>query len=376
MILSDTAHTLLTLTALSGECSTEVPALLGVADSYREKFIRKLRSENLIKTHSRDGLKGYRLTPAAKEALCFEDPDRFFFFLTGSSDTNRPRSDLPRRMRLQNASVVYATLLNAGVTVFRDKKPPLFHPGFRDAATLPLPVFYHSREVKELGDEHTKIGNSRMQGILLAPGCIHAVFYTGDSLLKWEYRTELRVKAMLGYHVSRGVLSGGNLEPAYGPDTPVSALFIGRNMDTALKLMTSTGGSRKSYFCLDKSFDRFHYVPLGHAGEVLLRVLCSPRVTEGLGRLLLSDLHPPRPELALEHDAVTDDGLPVLLAFDFDMLRLVRFHTALSFQNLKGRLICFDFQAEVLKKFFADRIETETIDLGKFERRFLPWVTS
>lgn len=371
MILSDTAHALLTLTALSGECSIEVPVLLGVTDSYREKFIRKLRSENLIKTHSRDGLKGYRLTPAAKDLLRFENPDRFLFFLTGSSDTNRPRSDLPRRMRLQNASVVYATLLNADVTIYRDNKPPIFRPGFQDPASLPLPVFYHSREVKELGDEHTKIGNSRMQGILLTPDCIHAVFYTGDSLLKWEYRTELRVKAMLGYHVSRGVLSSGNLEPAYGPNAPVKALLIGKDMDTALKLMTSTGGFRKSYFCLDKSFDCFHYLPLGHAGEVLLRVLCSPQVMDGLRQLLLSDLHPPRPNLSLEHDAVTDDGLPVLLAFDFDMLRLVRFHTALSFQDLKGHLICFDFQADVLKRFFADKIETETIDLEKFERRFL-----
>lgn len=372
MIISSTAQTLLTLTALSGECSTDVPALLGVADSYREKFIRKLKNDNLIKTHSRDGLKGYRLTPAAKELLRFEDPERFLFFLTGSSDTNRPRSDLPRRLRLQHASIVYATLLNAGITIFRDEKPLVFRPDFRDTAILPLPVFYHSREIKELGDEHTKINNSRIQGILLAPSCIYAVFYTGDSLLKWEYRTELRVKALLNYHASRGVLSKGRVEPAYNPDSPIKALFIGKDMGTALKLLTSTGGYQKSYFCLDKSFDYFHYIPADPAGETLLRVLCSPELMENLKTLLLSDLHPPCMDLPLEHDAVTEDGLPILLAFDFDMLRLVHFHTALSFQALRGHLICFDFQTDVLRQFFGADIEIETIDLKKFERRFLP----
>ena len=77
MIISSTVQTLLTLTALSGECSTDVPALLGVADSYREKLIRKLRNDNLIKTHSRDGLKGYRLTPPQRNCSALKIPNGF-----------------------------------------------------------------------------------------------------------------------------------------------------------------------------------------------------------------------------------------------------------------------------------------------------------
>lgn len=364
------AYRLLTLTALSGECSPNAVSRLGIRPSYGEKLLTKLKEESYIRTHYRDRLRGYRLTSRGKKLLLADNPERFAFFLTGNTDTNRPRSDYPRRLRLQQSSIVYALLLQASVTVFRDEKPPLFQPGNQKRCRLPLPVFYSSREIKELGSEAVKINNSRTLGILFAPKCIYAVFYTGDSLMKWEYRTELKVKAMLHYHISRGVLNREHISPCYHPDTPIKALLIGTGMDTAYKLLTSTGGFQKSYFYLDTSFDYFHYLPASSAGKTLLQLLCSPGLMAALRQLLLSDLQPPCPDYGLEHDA-TADGIPVLLAFDFDMLRLSRFHTALSFHGLSGHIICFDFQKTVLQQYFGAAVTIETIDLEKFEGRFL-----
>ena len=366
-------YRLMELAAISGECSTRVLPILGLAPSYSEKLVTRLKGEGLIKTHYKDGLRGYRLTSKGKELLLEENHSRFSFYLSGSSDTNHPRSDIPRRLRLQQASIAYAMLCNAGVEVFRDRKPRLFQAG--DAARaapfpMPLPAFYHSREVKELGAEAVKIGNSRAMGILFAQECIYSLFCTGSAPMKWEYRTELKVKALLSYHASQGILSRGRIEPCYHPDTPIKALLIGEGMDTALKLMESTGGFQKSYFYLDSSFAHFHYIPEGAQGEAVLRLLCSPATQEALRGLLLSDLQPPRPGHGLEHDALSD-GSPVLLAFDFDMLRLSRFRTALSFHGLSGNLICFDFQEPVLRQYFGDAAAIETIDLYKFERRFL-----
>ena len=366
-------YRLMELAAISGECSTRVLPILGLAPSYSEKLVTRLKGEGLIKTHYKDGLRGYRLTSRGKELLLEENHSRFSFYLSGSSDTNHPRSDIPRRLRLQQASIAYAVLCNAGVEVFRDRKPRLFQAG--DAAwaspfPMPLPAFYHSREVKELGAEAVKVNSSRAMGILFAPECIYALFCTGSAPMKWEYRTELKVKALLSYHASRGILSRGRIEPCYHPDTPIKALLIGEGMDTALKLMESTGGFQKSYFYLDSSFAHFHYIPEGAQGEAMLRLLCSPTTQTALRNLLLSDLQPPRSGHGLEHDAVSE-GRPVLLAFDFDMLRLSRFRTALSFHGFSGNLICFDFQEPVLRQYFGDAAAIETIDLYKFERRFL-----
>lgn len=369
---STAAYRLLSLTALSGECSPDILSRLGIGPSYGEKLVTKLKDEGLLKTHYKDRLRGYRLACGGKKLLLAQNPERFSFYLSGNTETNHPRSGYPRRLRLQQASHIYAMLLNAGITFFRDEKPLIFReePQAGESVRMPLPIFYHSREVKELGTEAVKIGNSRIMGILFAPGCIYALFHTGTAPIKWEYQTELRVKTFLSHHVSRGILSRGSIEPCYHPDTPIRLLFIGSGMDTALKLMESTGGFQKSYFCLDSSFDYFHYIPDDAAGETTLRLLCSPALQKALRSLLLSDLEPPCPDYGLEHDAVSE-GMPVLLAFDFDMLRLSRFRTALSFHGLAGNLVCFDFQKPVLQQYFGDAAAIETIDLYKFERRFL-----
>lgn len=369
---STAAYRLLSLTALSGECSPDILSRLGIGPSYGEKLVTKLKDEGLLKTHYKDRLRGYRLACGGKKLLLAQNPERFSFYLSGNTETNHPRSGYPRRLRLQQASHIYAMLLNAGITFFRDEKPLIFReePQAGESVRMPLPIFYHSREVKELGTEAVKIGNSRIMGILFAPGCIYALFHTGTAPIKWEYQTELRVKTFLSHHISRGILSRGSIEPCYHPDTPIRLLFIGSGMDTALKLMESTGGFQKSYFCLDSSFDYFHYVPDDAAGETTLRLLCSPALQKALRSLLLSDLEPPCPDYGLEHDAVSE-GMPVLLAFDFDMLRLSRFRTALSFHGLAGNLVCFDFQKPVLQQYFGEAATIETIDLKKFEGRFL-----
>ena len=366
------AYRIMELTAISGECSPGVLAHLGISRSYGEKLITRLRGEGYIKIHYKNKLRGYRLTSRGKKLLLLENPARFSFYLSGSSDTNRPRSDFTRRLRLQQASITYAMLQRSGVEIYRDKKPLLFRPEIQNnmaySSNIVLPVFYHSREVKELGAETVKINNSRTIGILLSPDCIYVVFCTGDTLMKWEYRTELKVKALLFYHTSRGILSGTRI--GYRPDTPIKALIIGEGMDTALKLMESTGGFQKSYFYLDSSFDYFHYIPNNSAGVTMLHLLCSPVLRMELRNLLLSDLQPPCEDYRLEHDAILD-GQPMLLVFDFDMLRISRFRTALSFHGLKGSLICFDFQKPVLQQYFGNAVTIETIDLQKFEGRFL-----
>lgn len=363
-------YRLLSLIAISGEVGTDILSYLKISKSYGEKLITKLKNEKLIKTHYKDRLRGYRLTRKGKNLLLEDNPKRFSFYLSGNTDTNRPRSDYSRRLRLQNASIVYSMLQNSDVTIFRDEKPDLFQSAKQNRESLSLPVFYHSRELKELGAETIKINNSRSIGILLVPECIYLLFYTGESLLKWEYRTELRVKALLNHHINMGILSGRCITPSYHPDTPIKALFIGKDMGTSLKLLTSTGGFQRSYFSLDSSFDYFHYVPADSSGETMIRLLCQPDLPKTLRELLLSDLYPPNPEYGFEHDAVSD-RLPVLFAFDFDMLRISRYCTALSLRSLTGNLICFDFQKKVLEEYFGGIVRIETINLEKFERRFL-----
>lgn len=107
-----------------------------------------------------------------------------------------------------------------------------------------------------------------------------------------------------------------------------------------------------------------------HHGEVLLRLLCDEELDNDLRELLLLDLEPRQLSETVENDAMTPDGAPVLLAYDCDLPRIRRFDTALRLQDRYGILICFDHQAEVLRRYCGDRAVVQAIDFAAFERRF------
>lgn len=241
------------------------------SDSYAEKVVTDLKQSKLIRTHYKDGLRGYRLTKRAKELLLSQNSCRFQNYLTGNAETNLIRSELPRRLRLHQKAETYLTLSHAGIPFFPDEKPLLFSES-GEAATFPmrsLPLFYSSREIKNLGASTTKIKNSRSMGILMAPHCVYAVYNTGNTLLKWEYKTEVRLNAFL-QHYLQGL-------PYHGPPT-VYAIMTGSDMDMAFRLLTSTGGYKKTLFMLDTAYEHFYFLPNNSYGEYLLRLLVHPLV--------------------------------------------------------------------------------------------------
>lgn len=352
----------LEMIAISGEFPSSQISRLFSSPSYAEKMITHLKSDGLIRLHYRDKLRGYRLTKRAKDLLLESNPKRFDFYLTGNTETNRIRSEPPRRIRLHQKAETFLTLQKAGITIFPDEKPRIFCNEAELLALQDLPLFYSSREIKELPYDTTKIRNSRSIGILLGPACVYALYNTGSSLMRWEYKTEVRLNAMLQHHLQGHPYAGR---------PQVRAILTGTDMETAFYLMTSTGGYKKSLFMLDTSFEHFHYLPNTPEGELLLQLLAAPNQMLQLNRLLLSDMLPAKEELPIEHDALSANGHPVLLAYDFDMQRITRFNAGLHAYRTPGIIICFDFQLPCLKKYITADIQISCIDLLKFQRRFL-----
>lgn len=355
---------MLEMIGISGEFPAEQLSRLFSSPTYAEKIITELKAEKLIRTHYKDKLRGYRLTKHAKDMLLSYYPDRFSCYLTGNTETNLIRSEAPRRIRLHQKAETYLTLLHAGIPIFPDEKPHIFTEN-REAASITLrslPLFYSSREIKELGDVTTKIKNSRSMGILMAPHCVYAIYNTGSSILKWEYKTEVRLNAFLQHYLQGYPYSG---------HPKIRAIMLGSGMDTAYRLLTSTGGYRRSLFMLDTSFEHFHFIPNNMQGEVLLKLLVNPKMAAKLNQLLLSDQNRHGRDLPMEYDAVDQDGTPTILAYDFDMHRINRFNTGLNVYGKSGNLICFDFQIPVLEQYLTANIRFSSIDLSKFRKGFL-----
>lgn len=231
---------------------------------------------------------------------------------------------------------------------------------------LTYPVFYSSREVKELGADATQIRSSRFAGVLLVPTGIFVTYNSGGALMKWRYKSELRVKTLLW-----NILCQQRLAQQYRVEQ-VHGLVLGDSMDLAYQILTSTGGAKHDYFMLDGSYDHFYFLTNDHQGEVILALLCDPVKTAELDRILSQGLSAGNPGSAMEQDAAEPDGTPVLFGYFCDLPRIVRFNTALELMERPGALICFDFQADVLRRYCGDRVHLQTIDFTKFEGRLFP----
>lgn len=351
-------YELLELTAISGELPAGQLSRLSGGESYKAAVITALKQKRLLKTYYRDGLRGYRLTAQAKELLCEENPDRFLFYLTGSVDTNHVKSEITRRLRLYRIAETAVTMKNAGVTIFRDERPAVFAPAWNGDIHIRSPSFFNSREIKELGTVFAKIRGARSVGVLLTEREIFAVYNLGDALMKWEYKSEMRTKALL-----KTILCRERLPDQYSPDS-VKGLIFGNRMELAYDLLTNAGG--KQYFVLDGNYESFCFLTNDRRGEAVLKLLCCPELMESLNEILTGDLEPTQPGFTIENDAM-EDGNPVLLCYTCDLPRIKRFHSALQLQNRHGIIICFDYQAETLRRYCGDTVQFQTIDFEKWE---------
>jgi hypothetical protein len=255
---------------------------------------------------------------------------------------------------------------NAGVCVYRDEKPAIFAPEGYAGGRIVYPAFFSSREVKEMGIDTTKIRSSRSTGILLAPSGIFVTYNSSSALMKWRYKSEMRVKALIW-----SVICQQRLSPQFRHED-VHGLILGNSMDLAYQILTSTGGRKHDFFMLDGSYEHFLYLTNDHQGEVILALLCDPGKTAELDRILLQGLTARQPGLAIEHDGISPDGSPVLFGYFCDLPRIARFNTSLELSEHPGTLICFDFQAEVLRSYCGSQVRFQTIDFTKFEGRLFP----
>lgn len=363
-------HLLLWLTAISGEFPAALVSRLPGGSSYKESVVKRLKHDGLLRTYYRDGLRGLRLTTAAKKLLLADQPEQFWSYLTGSTETNVLKSEVPRRLRLHRMAEVLVTMLNADAAIFQAEKPSLFTPappppGLR----IDWPAYYGSREIKEMGAQAVKVRGSRSTGVLLADGGVFVIYNIGSSLMKWEYKAEMRLKALLQTELCRHRLA------SQFQDAPLQGVVFGLGMEPLIPLMSGAGGNKRNYFVLDGNYDRFYYLTSDHRGEVILRLLCQPGQRAALDQILSENLYAHEPGLLIEHDAIDETEAPVLFGYLCDMPRIQRFASALELQGRTGTLICFDFQEEALHRLCGPRVAIQSIDFEKYERSVLHFQT-
>ena len=343
------SYLLLTLTALCGEYPISQISRLPGGPAYLESMVTSLRQSGLLHTFSKDGLRGLRLTSPAKRLLLADAPQWFSDYLTGSSEPNKLKSELSRRLRLHRMAEILTIMHNADIPAFPWEKAPFSAMVGQNAES---PAYYTSREIKEIGPQGAKIRSSRATGILLTDGGVFLTYNTAKAQMKWEYKAELRFKALLQ--------TGWVM-----PDTEISGIVFGSAMEQLPILMQPDA---HSYFLLDGSFPHFYYLTNDRYGEAILRLLCDPQQCRTLDAILADGLYEQIPNWLVENDAVDSAGNPVLFAYTCDFPRVRRFDTALELHGMTGTLICFDYQEDALREICGHRVTLQSIDFQQFER--------
>ena len=90
----------LQIIAVSGEFPAAFSGHFPGGCSYIESVIGKLKKDGLLRSYTKNGLRGLRLTASAKRLLLQKYPFDLAPYLTGTSETNSLKSEPERRLRL------------------------------------------------------------------------------------------------------------------------------------------------------------------------------------------------------------------------------------------------------------------------------------
>lgn len=366
MVQDTAAIRLLGLIALAGEFPTAALGKLIGEGRYKEKIITELKAKKLIKGYSRDGIRAYRLTRGGKRQLLKENPTRYTPLLRNAAQS---RTDPPHRLRQHQMCEVQVVMQKAGIRIFPDEKPSIFTelpPSKETRAELLLPAYYTSLEVKGRGLEGTKIKGARFCGVLLTECNIYLVYNSGDSLMRWDRKSEIKSRAMITHLLCRERL------PERYAQANAQGILLGADMETANHILNAPTNKNARVFQLDQTFEHFHFIPWNAQGDLLLQLLCREDIGTQLKSLLSEGLRPADSGAPIENDGFEEDGSPVLFSFDGDLQRLSKFVNMLQLQERQGVVYCFDFQTAAFGHYCGACARMQSISLEKFKQRFLP----
>lgn len=344
---------ILHLAALSGEISPFALSRLERSPKYIQNCLYDLMQDNMLIYCSKNDLEGYRLKPQGKHYLARTYPNRFADFFAVGNKANKVRLDLTHRRRNMHSSEVITMLYRNGINIFSDDKPKLYAP-IADSSQSSQPRYYTSYEVKDIGEDGIKINNTRFNGLLRCHTGDYLLYNMGAGLNKWEKASEDRAVNLIGSKLN----------------SKVKQIMMGHDLDLALSMMKSEGGKQDQYFRIDEMTDSMCYIPITTEGDFLLRMNCLTDSMHRLKYLVLQKMNLQPCPNSLDCDGYADDKTAVLFACDMDLKRIRNLKIGAEQKLLHLIILCFDFQADLLKRYYGDKAAIRTIDSRKTAELF------
>lgn len=330
---------LLALVAVSGELQADMAVYAVESEAYAAALITRLKKEGLLAVRSREGAKGYVLRKKGKEFLMRCYPGSFDCLFHGAAETNHVKSEITRRLRLHRMSMAWAFGLRMGICIFPAEKP-MFPP---DLCGLERCVYYGATEMKGGSD---KVKGSRACGLMVCSGQPYVVYHTMDRRMKWAKKMERSMRQF-----------AESLFWKQGQFTMAEAVMIGNDMKMLREILESDGGPKGNLFQVDDIFEHWYYFSMQEESTLQLRLLTDRKVRKSFYHFLSQTLARRSEKEYVMEDGYDAQGRPVYFCYELELCQLMRIKQEAALGRKKGKVLCLDFQAEVLKEYFGEEVE-------------------
>jgi hypothetical protein len=123
---------------------------------------------------------------------------------------------------------------------------------------------------------------------------------------------------------------------------------------------------------LSNAYLPFYYITNDEYGDFQLKLLCCDDKVDVLRRSISNSFMPKNIHYPIEHDALTEDGIPVLFCWLLDIPRLLRFFSGLSRSEVTGRVMAFEFQRDLIEGYLGSKVEFAPISFDKVSAWLYP----
>lgn len=338
---------LIIIAALCGEISYDLPSRLGATSNYERHVRYLLYKEDYLRHSKENDIKSLFITGNGFERLSKDNPSRYKYVDT------KIRTEPARRYRRRLFGYTYCSLFNSDIEFLPDKKPYIFSRSRDDPyVTQPYPlllqnrlssdpVFYSSVEIKyELEDNVQQIRNSAMLGLILTDKDRYVLYNAHDCQYPMSYATELKVSLM----TSNGTFIQNK------KDTAAIVLVSDMINAAALVIGNKDLNITPSMIIMNEAYKHIYLVPETEDGDTQLQVLCHEDLRDMIDITFEENFGKPNPSFSIVNDGFDEDNNPVLNCCHLDIIRLMRFKRGLLVNDLTGRILCYDFQMEFIRK--------------------------
>ena len=209
------------------------------------------------------------------------------------------------------------------------------------------PVFYSSIEIKyELERYVQQIRNSLMMGLILSDTDCFVLYNLHQNKLSLSYGTEIRTSTLIG--------DGTTLKIEDNSD----AIFLVNDFDVATDLIL---GDQKRNLKPDRvinstMYERSYIIPETSDGDVQLQMLCNQYLRAMIDSTMSRNFKPRQSNYIIENDGFDSIGLPVINGCHLEVNKMMRFKRGLLAYNLTGRILCYEFQKDFIKRLMTPAI--------------------